>query len=514
MPARNNSQPRSSDPCTFVIFGAAGDLTKRKLLPALYHLAESNLLADDFCIIGVARRPFTNEIWRQQVVEYLKEFGPANRDPALLNWFIQRLYFLEGDLKDQECFAKLSEMLAQVDSQYNTRGNHIYYLSTPPDAFALVCEQLDKVGLTEEREGYWRRLVVEKPFGHDLKSALALTGQLLTAFTESQLYRIDHYLGKETVQNIMVFRFADGLFEPVWNHNYIDNIQITVAETVGVEGRGGYYDTSGALRDMVPNHMFQVLALTAMEPPARYEAEIVRDGKRDVFRAVRPFTDEDLATSVVRGQYSAGIVNGKSVPSYRSERSVPPDSRTETYVAMKLFIDNARWKDVPFYLRTGKCLPKRTSEVAICFKRQTLTRFDDLAQENLSPNTLIVRLQPDDGINLRFGAKVPGPLMKMDMVEMNFCYQDYFGAQGAGGYETLLYDVMIGDHMLFTRADNVESSWTLVDPILSSWSAAPTQTLHSYPAGTWGPSAADAMLAHDKRSWRPIPQACCPEIVY
>lgn len=507
--ARNHVQARRADACSFVIFGAAGDLARRKLFPALYHLAENDLWPENFCVIGVARRPYTDEIWRGKVLEDLKVFGTKDLDQAVVDRFLERLHFVQGDLNDPGCYQQLTGVLAQVDNSYGTGGNHVYYLATPPDWFAPIADHLGKAGLSSNGDGTWSRLVVEKPFGSDLQSSFALNQNLWSSFREEQIFRIDHYLGKETVQNIMVFRFAVGLFEPIWNHNYVDNIQITVAESVGVEERGHYYDNAGALKDMVPNHMFQVLALTAKEPPARYESEIVRDAKRDIFRAIRPFSKEELSSNIVRAQYTAGTIDGTPVPDYRSERFVRTDSMTETYVAMKLYVDNARWKDVPFYLRTGKRLPRRTSEVAIEFKRQVLTRFDILAVENLLPSTLILRLQPDDGIHLRFGAKVPGPVMKVDMVEMNFCYQDYFGQLGAGGYETLLYDVMVGDHMLFTRADNVELNWAVVEPILNMWASAPAETLYTYPAGTWGPKEADEMLAADKRLWRRIPQMTC-----
>ncbi len=504
-PAKRTANIRLGDPCSMVIFGAAGDLTRRKLFPALYHLAENKLLSDNFCIIGTGRRPYSHEDYRAKVVEDLKEFATANPNPDLIKWFTDRIYFLQGDFKDPSSYKALSSLLDQVDTAHNTKGNHLYYLATPPDWFGPIADQLGQAGLTAQGKDHWRRLVVEKPFGDNLQSAIALNKQLLTSVQENQIFRIDHYLGKETVQNIMVFRFADGLFEPIWNHNYIDNVQITVAETVGVEGRGGYYDGVGALRDMLQNHMFQVLALTAMEPPARYEAEIVRDAKRDVFRAIRRMKPEDVQRNVVRAQYTEGTIGSKSIPDYRAEPSINPDSMTETYVALKLFIDNARWKNVPFYLRTGKSLAKRTSEIAIRFRRQTLTQFDEMAVENLSPSTLILRLQPDDGINLRIGAKVPGTVMKMDMVEMNFCYKDYFGAQGAGGYETLLYDIMNGDHTLFTRADNLETNWSIVDPILNYWASAPKDTLYTYSAGSWGPKQSSDMLSKDHRRWRRIP---------
>lgn len=507
---RNSAPVRRANSCAFVILGAAGDLASRKLYPALYHLAENNLLSDEFCVIGMARRDWTHENWRGMVMEDLEHYCGKDIDKSVAKKLLDRFYFQKGDLDKLECYNELSDLLKTVDSKHNTGGNRVYYLATPPHWFAPAAEHLGKAGLSNSGEdGAWTRLVVEKPFGNDLQSAYALNQQIWSAFQENQIFRIDHYLGKETVQNIMVFRFAVGLFEPIWNHNYVDNVQITVAETVGVEERGNYYDNAGALRDMVPNHMFQVLALTAKEPPSRYEAEIVRDAKRDVFRAVRDFSSQDLATNVVRAQYTTGAMDGQHVPAYRSEHAVRSDSMTETYVAMKLFIDNARWKDVPFYLRTGKRLPKRTSEVAIQFKRQMLMRFDSPAVEHLEPSTLVLRIQPDDGINLQFGAKVPGPVMKVDMVEMNFCYQDYFGTQAAGGYETLLYDVMMGDHMLFTRADNVEFNWRIVEPILNLWATGPKDTLYTYPAGTWGPPEADRMIEADNRRWRTPDQVNC-----
>jgi glucose-6-phosphate 1-dehydrogenase len=500
-PAEKRLQLQVADPCAFVIFGATGDLTKRKLLPALYHLGDNKVLPKDFCLIGTGQDNRSHEDYRKELVEDFKTFVTDHPDESLIKWFTERTYFLQADFGDASAYRRLAELLALLDGNYNTGGNHLYYLATPPSWFGPIAEQLGKARLAEENERSWRRIAVEKPFGTDLQSARKLQEELLSAFTEKQIFRIDHYLGKETVQNIIVFRFADGLFEPVWNRHNVDHVQITVAETVGVEGRGGYYDKAGALRDMVQNHLFQVMSLIAMEAPARYEAELVRDAKRQVFEAVRRLDKENLLQNSVRAQYTHGMLDDKPVPGYREEESVDPNSLTETYLALKLHIDNERWQGVPFYLRTGKRLPEKRSEVVVNFKRQILTQFDPSATEQLNHNRLILRIQPDEGITLKFGAKIPGPLMRIGMAAMNFDYETYFRIKGAGGYQTLLYDILIGDHMLFTRADTVEESWSVLDPLLEAWSSLPPSTLYSYPAGSWGPKEADALIEQDNRCW-------------
>ncbi len=494
------AQPAGS--CIIVIFGAAGDLTKRLLLPALYNLARSNLLPKEFAIVGVARAPLSTDDFRSKISQDIQEFATVPVDAQLWEWFEQRLYYLQGEFQDANTYSQLQNLLAQVDSECGTEGNYLYYLATASNFFSDIISQLGEVGLTREENGHWRRVIIEKPFGHDLDSARALNKNISSVLQESQIYRIDHYLGKETVQNIMVFRFGNGLFEPIWNHHYIDHVQITVAETVGVEGRGGFYEGAGAVRDMVQNHMFQLLTMVAMEPPVSFEADAVRDEKSKVLRAIQPLTPEDVLTHTVRGQYGEGTVQAESVPAYRSEPRVAENSGTETFAALKLTIDNWRWADVPFYLRTGKRLPKRVSEIAIALKRVPSLLFRQTASSRLTPNFLIIRIQPDEGIHLQFGAKIPGPAMRMGTVEMDFCYANYFGSTPSTGYETLLYDCMIGDATLFQRSDNVELGWSVVTPILDVWQALPPRDFPNYAAGTWGPKEADDLLGRDGRQWR------------
>jgi glucose-6-phosphate 1-dehydrogenase len=432
-------------------------------------------------------------------------------DPALSiderEWLDDHLRVVFGDLDDPSTYDRLRAQLDELSLRHA-----LFYLAVPPTLFGGIARGLGAAGLNQAPaagsgaapaagEPAWRRIVVEKPFGRDVATARALNQELAAAFAETQIYRIDHYLGKETVQNLMVFRFANGIFEPVWNRRYIDHVQITVAESVGVEGRGGYYETAGALRDMVQNHLFQLLALTAMEPPNSFDADRVRDERVKVLRAIRPFTPEVVARDVVRGQYAAGAVGGQPVVGYREEPTVSPSSATETYVALKLRVDNWRWADVPFYLRTGKRLARRVSEIAITFKSPPLLLFREVCAEQVVPNTLIVRIQPDEGIALRFQAKVPGPDLSVGLVRMDFKYADYFGAKPSTGYETLLYDVMTGDQSLFHRADMVETGWEVVAPILQAWERAP-DGVQGYPASTWGPSRADALLIRDGREWR------------
>jgi glucose-6-phosphate 1-dehydrogenase len=395
----------------------------------------------------------------------------------------------------------LCAVLDEVDQTHGTQGNALYYLAVPPDLFDDVVVALGEAGLAREENGRWRRVIVEKPFGRDLESARLLNRKLARVFTEQQVYRIDHYLGKETVQNLMVLRFANGIFEPVWNRRYVDHVQITVAETVGVEGRGAYYETAGALRDMVQNHLFQLLALTAMEPPISFEADTVRDERVKVLAAIRPFTPEDIERHTVRGQYGPGVRDGKRVPAFREEPKVAPDSKVETFVALKLMIDNWRWADVPFYLRTGKRLARRVSEIVVRFRSVPLVLFRDVCADQVVPNTLIVRIQPDEGIALRFQAKQPGPDMALGVVRMDFKYADYFGTTPSTGYETLLYDCMTGDMTLFHRADMVEMGWKAVTPILEAWGAT-ADGVADYPAFSWGPRESDDLLARDGREWR------------
>jgi glucose-6-phosphate 1-dehydrogenase len=495
---------RPGDPCVMVIFGASGDLTKRKLIPALYNLAQDHLLSQQFAVVGSARSPMTNESFREKLAQDMREFATGPVDPELWEWLARRLYYLPGDGEDSETYRRLQDLLTQIDQEHGTPGNYFFYLATAPGIFAKVIQQLGASGLTREDNGRWRRVIIEKPFGHDFASAQSLNQEIRQVLQEQQIYRIDHYLGKETVQNILVFRFANGIFEPIWNRRYIDHVQITVAETVGVEERGGYYDETGALRDMVPNHIFQLITLTAMEPPISFAADAVRDEQTKILRAMQPLTPEEVLSRTVRGQYGHGITGNEHMPAYRSEPRVAPDSGTETFIALKLLIDNWRWADVPFYLRTGKRLPKRVTEVAIQFKRAPFMLFRRTSVERLTPNLLVLHIQPDEGISLRFGAKVPGPLVRLGSVNMDFRYADYFGSTPSTGYERLLYDCMTGDATLFQRADMVEAGWAVVAPILDVWRALPPRNFPNYAAGTWGPTEADELLERDGRQWRRI----------
>ncbi len=493
---------RPGDPCILVIFGASGDLTKRKLIPALYNLAKKKLLPADFALVGCSNQPYTDEQFREQVRKDLLEFGNAPEQCKFCDWLLERLYYISGDFRDPDLYQRMKPALEQVDAKHGTRGNYFYYMATTPALFGEVVEQLGKAGLAEENNGHWRRVIIEKPFGRDLESAQALNAQIKKVLSENQIYRIDHYLGKETVQNILVFRFANGIFEPIWNRRYIDHVQITVGETLGVEQRGGYYDQAGALRDMVPNHILQLVTLTAMEPPVSFHADAVRDEQAKILHAIQPLSPEDVLTRAVRGQYGDGTIDGSTVAAYRSEPNVAPDSHTETFVALKLSIDNWRWADVPFYIRTGKRMAKRVTEVAIQFRRAPFVLFRETPVERLTPNLLVLHIQPDEGISLSFGAKVPGPIVDLGSVNMDFRYSDYFGNEASTGYERLLYDCMIGDATLFQRADMVEAGWSVVAPVQDVWKALPPRNFPNYAAGTWGPKEADELLARDRRQWR------------
>ena len=493
-------------PCAMVIFGATGDLTKRKLLPALYNLITNNLLPKEFAVVGVGRTELSDEEFRQSMEEALREFATVKVEGKKAAKLTCQLRYVTGDPGDIKTFKRLGETLSQLDSEAGTSGNYLFYLAVPPSIFDDCIRNLGESGLVREeaREegGHWRRVIIEKPFGHDLESARVLNRQIREVLKERQIYRIDHYLGKETVQNIMAFRFANGIFEPVWNRRYVDHVQITVAETVGVEGRGSYYEEAGALRDMVQNHMFQLLALTAMEPPISFAADAVRDERVKVLSAIRPLSHEDVLRHTVRGQYGEGESDSERVPAYRAEKSVAPDSPTETFAALELFVDNWRWADVPFYLRTGKHLPKRVTEIAIQFKRAPLMLFRDSPVERLNPNQLVLHIQPDEGISLRFDGKVPGPVMRLGTVRMHFEYEDYFGSQSHTGYETLLYDCMMGDSTLFHRSDMVEAGWCVVMPVLDVWKALTPRNFPNYAAGTWGPKEADELIQKEGRKWR------------
>lgn len=491
----------TSPPCIMVIFGAAGDLTKRKLIPALYNLKKSNLLSDNFAVIGVARAEMNDDEFRKRLSDEISEFATDAIEPEVWQWLEERLYYLSGDFDDQQTFANLKEMMARVDGERNTQGNYFFYLATAPDYFATVVKRLGSVGLTSEEDDHWRRVVIEKPFGSDLDSARKLNQELKQVLNENQIYRIDHYLGKETVQNILVFRFGNGIFEPIWNRRYIDSVQITAAEKVGVEQRGGYYEKAGALRDMVPNHLLQLVTLTAMEPPVSFKADAVRDEQTKILHAIQCPSPDEAGRRAVRGQYDAGEIDGQVVPTYRSEPNVAPDSTVETFVALKLLIDNWRWADIPFYLRTGKRLAARDTEIAIKFRRAPFVLFRDTPVDQLSSNHLVLHIQPDEGISMRFGAKVPGPILSIGAVDMNFDYEDYFGKTPSTGYERLLHDCMMGDATLFQRADQVEAAWSVVAPIQAAWKAGPPPAFPNYKSGSWGPKEADELLALDGREW-------------
>jgi glucose-6-phosphate 1-dehydrogenase len=493
---------KPADPCVMVIFGAAGDLTQRKLIPALYNLAKAGLLPHEFAIVGMARGAMSTDDFRQKVAEDIKHYTGADADSTIWEWFSQRLYYTRGEFQDKAVYPQLKELLDRVNNDHLTHGNYFFYLATAPSFFGPIVEQLAAAGLMGEKNSHWRRVIIEKPFGHDLESARALNQQLLQVADEKQIYRIDHYLGKETVQNILAFRFANGIFEPIWNRRYIDHVQISVAETVGVESRGSYYDTAGALRDMVPNHIMQLISLTAMEPPISFGANAVRDEQAKILHAIQPFSSEEVLSETVRGQYGEGQVEGKPVLGYREEADVPPDSRTETFVAMKLAIDNWRWAGVPFYLRTGKALASQHTHIVIQFRRAPFVLFRDTQVENLMPNQLVLHIQPQEGISLQFAAKVPGPVMQLGAVDMSFNYSDYFGTQPSTGYERLLHDCMTGDQTLFQRADMVEAGWCVVSPVLDVWKALPPRYFPNYAAGTWGPTEADELLERDRRQWR------------
>ncbi len=494
---------KMSDPCVMVIFGATGDLTKRKLFPALYNLAKENYLPDDFAIVGIGRQEMLTDDFRTKIIADLKEFVGEKIDEKLLTWFEERIYYTGGDFDDdKKLFKDIKDMLRDVCEKHKIPENYFYYMAIPPSLFANVAEKITKNGMGKEEEGKWRRFIFEKPFGTSLESAKQLNADLLKIIKERQIYRIDHYLGKETVQNILVFRFGNSIFEPIWNRNFIDHVQITVAEKLGVELRGNYYDSAGALRDMIPNHIFQLVTLTAMEPPVSFEADAVRDEQAKILQAIQPYTEEEVLTKTVRGQYDTGEINGKSVPNYRSEENVATDSNTETFAALKLSIDNWRWADVPFYIRTGKRLPAKVSEIVIQFKKAPFVLFRDTSVEKLTTNRIVIHIQPDEGITLHFGAKIPGPIVNMGAVDMDFNYVDHFGEHLSTGYERLLFDCMIGDATLFQRADMVESSWSIVNPVLDVWNAIHTKNFPNYEAGTWGPKSADDLLEKDGRKWR------------
>jgi glucose-6-phosphate 1-dehydrogenase len=495
-----DSQP--APPCVLVIFGGTGDLTRRLLMPALVNLKRSGLLPDEFVIVGIGRRSQAHEAYRRATEEAVRDLGKIDVASAEWRWLVERMHYVPGDFDEPATYERLGRAITEHGRK--TGGDVLFYLATPPQAFEPIILNLAKAGLTKQEKG-WRRVIVEKPFGTDLASAQALNRSILSVLDESQVYRIDHYLGKETVQNIMVLRFSNGIFEPLWNRDHVDHVQISVAETVGVEGRGAFYDKVGALRDMVPNHLFQLLSLTAMEVPTSFDADAVRTERVKVLDAVRGFSGDDCLANVVRAQYDAGAIDMHPLPGYREEPGLDARSTTETFVAMKLWVDNWRWAGVPFYLRTGKRLARRSSQIAIQFKRAPLSLFRNLPEgEKLVRNFLILQLQPNEGISLRFGAKVPGQVMRFSDVEMSFHYNDWFEAAPSTGYETLIYDAMVGDATLFQRADFIEHAWRLLQPVLDTWRARPGEGLERYPAGSWGPEAAERLLGHDERRWCPM----------
>lgn len=493
---------RMPSPCAVVIFGATGDLVRRRLIPDLYNLARKGLLPGAFAVVAVARRPFSTDTFRQQMQQAVQESAEVPYDRTVWEMFAEGIHYVQSEFHDPEGYRRLGAVLADLDRQRGLGGNRLFYLATPPSAYHTIIDRLGEARLAGEWTPGWARIIVEKPFGADLETARALNRKVMEVFREAHVYRIDHYLGKETVQNLMIFRFANTIFEPIWTRQYVDHVQITVAESGGIGDRGGYYEEAGVVRDMLQNHLLQLLTLVAMEPPTAIEADAVRDEKVKVLHAVRPFTPEQALAFAAQGQYGRGAVDGEEAPAYREEGRVAPDSPTPTYVAVRMEIENWRWAGVPFYLRTGKRLPKRVTEIGIQFKLPPLILFRHAGVEDLEPNVLTLNIQPDEGITLRFAAKVPGQATRIRSVNMDFNYGTSFGVEEPTAYERLLLDAMVGDRTLFARRDEVEQAWSLVTPILEAWTAAPPVDFPNYEAGTWGPAAAKALIERDGRRWR------------
>ena len=505
---RGLANQRTPQPCIMVIFGVTGDLTARKLMPALYDIHALHPLPQGFCIVGVSHRDWSDDTLRDEMRKAVEEHARQTVTEESWESFASALFYSQADFRDPGAYDRLKERLVTLDEERRTGGNRLYYLATPPSYYGAIIANLGAAHLAARQDIYasssegWHRIVVEKPFGRDVRSARALNAEIASVFSERQIYRIDHYLGKETVQNVLAFRFANILFEPVWNREHVDHVQITVAEALGVEGRGAYYEESGALRDMMQSHILQLLCVVAMEPPAQFNGNALRDEKVKVLRAVAPpVAMDDIGRRTVRGQYVAGYMSGKPAQGYREEKNVNPASRTETYAAMKLDIENWRWAGVPFYLRTGKRMPRRVTEIAIQFKNVPYALFKGQSSDVPAPNVLTIRIQPDEGITLRFAAKVPGAANHLRPVRMDFQYGAAFGQIGPDAYERLIFDAILGDPSLFARRDEVETAWGIVQPLLDAWASTPDSPV-PYEAGTWGPEQADALLARDGRAWR------------
>jgi glucose-6-phosphate 1-dehydrogenase len=494
------SNQRKLDPTIIVIFGAGGDLTWRYLVPALYSLNLDGWLPEHFHVIGLDIKDMSDQQFRDRLRKGMGKFFDRGKvESSSWEKFASNFAFLKADFSDPSAYSNLSKQLTDREEQWGLKANRIFYQATPPEIVKLIIDHIGQAGLSKDRERV--RIVLEKPFGHDLGSARSLNQMILKVFEESQIYRIDHYLGKETVQNILAFRFANALFEPIWDRRYIDHVQITVGEQVGVEHRGEYYEHAGALRDMVQNHLMQVLCLIAMEPPLSFDADEIRNKKLDVLRAIRPIPREEVRQWAARGQYAAGWIDGQHVPAYRDEPGVAPDSDTETFAAVKLLVDNWRWQGVPFYLRTGKRMNTRASQAFIRFRPVPHQSFPPAVAEDWEPNGLAILIQPDEGILLQFQAKQPGLRVRLSPVEMRFCYQDAFNVSSPEAYETLILDVALGDATLFMRADQIEAAWAVVDPIVEAWSANPPAKFPNYESGSWGPEESEALIAADGRSW-------------